>query len=61
MASEGRLQFPDSAAASRAIQDLTRIIKHIENGFFTGLAELRNGRWQFRDAHWSIVAPAPPR
>jgi hypothetical protein len=24
-----------------------------ENGFFTGIAENRNGRWQFRDAHWS--------
>jgi hypothetical protein len=30
IAAEGRLQFPDSAAASRGIQDLTRIIKHIE-------------------------------
>lgn len=29
-----------------------------ENGFFTGLAEYRNGRWQFRDAHWSIAAPS---
>jgi len=26
-----------------------------ERGYFTGLAELRNGRWQFRDAHWSVV------
>src|SRR5947209_7100566 len=22
-------------------------------GYFTGLAENRNGRWQFRNAHWS--------
>jgi hypothetical protein len=29
-----------------------------ETGFFTGLAEFRDGRWQFRDAHWS--APASP-
>ena len=28
-----------------------------ETGFFTGLAEYRDGRWQFRDAHWSVVAP----
>jgi hypothetical protein len=28
-----------------------------ERGYFTGLAEYRSGRWQFRDAHWS-VAPA---
>lgn len=31
-----------------------------EGGFFTGLVENRDGRWQFRDAHWSsIPAPAP--
>jgi hypothetical protein len=29
-----------------------------ENGFFTGLAENRAGRWQFRDAHWSSIPPA---
>jgi hypothetical protein len=29
-----------------------------ESGFFTGLAEFRNGRWQFRNAHWS--SPVPP-
>jgi hypothetical protein len=26
-------------------------------GYFPGIAERRNGRWQFRNAHWS-VAPA---
>ena len=26
-------------------------------GFFTGIAEYRNGRWQLRDAHWSVAAP----
>jgi hypothetical protein len=31
-----------------------------ESGFFTGLAEYRDGRWQFRDAHWSVLAPPPP-
>ena len=91
MASEGRLQFPDSASAITGIQQLTRAIKHIElqwedirvdpltaelaqmgatwhevaedatgkrvedNGYFTGLAELRNGHWQFRNAHWSVA------
>lgn len=30
-----------------------------ENGFFTGLAERHNGQWQFRNAHWSVIAPAP--
>jgi len=29
-----------------------------ESGFFTGLVERRNGQWQFRDAHWSVAAPA---
>jgi hypothetical protein len=31
-----------------------------EDGFFTALAEYRDGRWQFRDAHWSSpVSPSP--
>jgi hypothetical protein len=94
MASEGHLQFPDSASAITGIQELTRTIKHIElqwsdvrvdvltpelagmaagwhevvdladgkraesGGYFTGIAESRNGRWQFRNAHWSVAAPA---
>ena len=29
-----------------------------ERGFFTGLAEHRAGRWRFRDAHWSVLAPS---
>lgn len=29
-----------------------------EAGFFTGVAEYRNGRWQFRDVHWSTTAPS---
>lgn len=27
------------------------------SGYFTGLAEHRATGWQFRDAHWSVVAP----
>jgi hypothetical protein len=30
-----------------------------EKGYFTGIAEYRDGRWQFRDAHWSTVPPVP--
>jgi hypothetical protein len=31
-----------------------------ESGFFTAVAEYRDGRWQLRDAHWSVMpAPAP--
>ncbi len=25
-----------------------------EKGYFTGVAEQRNGKWRFRDAHWSV-------
>jgi len=31
-----------------------------DSGFFTGLAEHRDGRWQFRDAHWSSPVAPPP-
>lgn len=94
LASEGQLQFPDSASATSGIENLTRIIKHIElkwgdlrvdplteqfavvaapwhevtedkdgkrleeSGYFTGVVESRNGRWQFRNAHWSVAAPS---
>jgi hypothetical protein len=29
------------------------------SGFFTALAENRNGQWQFRNAHWSEPVPPP--
>ena len=94
MASEGKLVFPNSQAATQGIESFARTIKHIElrwgddlrvdaltpdmavvatswqevrvdmeghqvteSGFFTGLAEQRNGQWQFRNAHWSVAAP----
>lgn len=28
-----------------------------EAGYFTGVAQMTNGRWQFRNAHWSVVVP----
>jgi hypothetical protein len=30
-------------------------------GYFTGVAEFKDGRWKFRDAHWSSspAVPAP--
>ncbi len=96
MADEGRLVFPDSAAATAGIEAFARTIKQIElrwgddlrvdplasnfaivaasyheirvdtagrrvdeSGFFTGTAEKRGGRWQFRNAHWSVAAPPP--
>lgn len=30
-------------------------------GFFTGVVEYSDGRWQFRDAHWSVAVPQPTR
>jgi hypothetical protein len=27
-----------------------------EDGFFTGVAERHDGRWRFRNAHWSVPA-----
>lgn len=30
-----------------------------ETGFFTGTAEHRDGRWQFRNIHWSVAVPPP--
>jgi hypothetical protein len=94
MASGGRLVFPDSASATKGIQDFARTIKHMElqwgedmrvdpltpelavmaapwheirvdtagnrvdeGGYFTAVAEYRNGHWQFRNAHWSVADP----
>lgn len=31
-----------------------------ESGYFTGLVEYRDGRWRFRDAHWSAPISPPP-
>jgi hypothetical protein len=96
MVAEGRLAFPNGAAAKAGIEELTLNIKQIElrwgddlrvdalatdlavvatpyheirvdtaarrveeTGFFTGLAENRDGRWQFRNAHWSVAVPPP--
>jgi hypothetical protein len=35
--------------------------RHVnETGYFTGVAQYRDGRWQFRNAHWSDPVPPPP-
>jgi len=31
------------------------------DGFFTGIAEYRENRWQFRNAHWSQPVPSAPQ
>lgn len=28
-----------------------------ESGYFTAIAEYKDGRWQLRDAHWSVARP----
>jgi hypothetical protein len=98
MASEGALQFQSGAAASAAIQELVKVLTHIElawgdevrvdalgptlagvattysevlvnasgerhqeKGFFTGTVEYKDGRWQFRNAHWSALPLAATR
>jgi len=30
------------------------------SGYFSGTVEHRDGRWQFRNAHWSSAVPPPP-
>ena len=33
--------------------------RHLDvSGYFTAVAERSNGRWQFRNAHWSSAPPA---
>ena len=41
----------------RVMADGTRLTDH---GYFTAVAERRNGQWKFRDAHWSAVPPKTP-
>jgi hypothetical protein len=96
MAVDGKLAFPNSAAATAGILAFAPTIKKIElhwgddlrvdpltphlavvaatyheiwestngqhvdvTGFFTGTAEFHDGRWQFRNAHWSDPVPPP--
>lgn len=46
-------KFAVVAVSWREIQVDTAGHSVTETGYFTGLAEYREGRWQFRDAHWS--------
>jgi hypothetical protein len=48
------------AASWREIQ-VDRAGHRIEEaGYFTALAEYRDGRWRFRDTHWSAPVSPPP-
>lgn len=46
-------EFAMVAVSWREIQVDTAGHSTTETGYFTGLAEHREGRWQFRNAHWS--------
>ena len=46
-------EFAVVAVSWREIQVDTAGHSVTETGYFTGLVEYREGRWQFRDAHWS--------
>ena len=52
-------EFAIVAVSWREVQVDTAGHSITETGFLTGLAEYREGHWQFRNAHWS--APAPSR
>jgi hypothetical protein len=48
------------AASWREIQVDKAGHRSEETGYFTGLAEYRDGHWRFRDAHWSAPISSPP-
>ncbi|HKV79616.1 MAG TPA: hypothetical protein VJP02_15820 [Candidatus Sulfotelmatobacter sp.] len=52
-------EFAIVAVSWREMQVDTAGHSITETGYFTGLAEYREGHWQFRNAHWS--APVPSR
>jgi len=47
------------AASWSEVQVDTKGHRVDETGYFTGLAEYREDRWQFRDAHWSAPVLTP--
>jgi hypothetical protein len=52
--------FAVVAAPYREIQEDAAGHRVEDKGFFTGVVEYRDGRWQFRDAHWSSAGPPQP-
>jgi hypothetical protein len=40
-------------ASYSEVQEDGKGLAHNDRGYFTGVAELSNGHWQLRDAHWS--------
>ena len=57
------LLAPDLAVVGASYHELQGLADghHVEDsGYFTGVAQYRDGRWQFRNAHWSEPVPPPP-
>jgi hypothetical protein len=51
---------PDLAVVGTPYQEVQVDPKDHEarsSGYFTGVVERQNGKWKFRDAHWSEAAP----
>ena len=56
------LLAPDLAVVGASYHELQAWADghHVDdNGYFTGVAQYRDGRWQFRNAHWSERVPPP--
>ncbi len=53
-------EFAVVAVSWREIQIDTAGHRVEESGMFTGLVEFRDGRWQFRDVHWSSPLSVSP-
>jgi hypothetical protein len=54
---------PDLAVVATSyheVQEKAAGVRVNETGFFTGIAEHQGGRWQFRNAHWSVAGPPSP-
>jgi hypothetical protein len=53
---------PDLAVVAATYHELrvkTSGLRVEDAGFFTGIVEYQDGRWQLRDCHWSVPAPPP--
>jgi hypothetical protein len=53
--------FAVVAASYTEIQEDPAGRRHTDRGFFSAVAELSDGHWVFRDAHWSSVPASPAK
>lgn len=55
---------PDLAAVGASWQEVRQDPQGhslTQKGYFTGVVQQQNGRWQFRDVHWSVLPAEPPK